>query len=79
MFWKTSLDENATNANDSYSSMENQECEESFYSPLFGMCISMPEWEALLTIIALGLVIIITIVGEFMHKHIFCVFLFIIM
>ena len=38
--------------------------EERYYSPLFGIDLSMPEWEALLTILALGLVIIITIIGK---------------
>ena len=37
---------------------------ERHYSPLFGIDLSMPEWEALLTILALGLVIIITIIGK---------------
>ena len=37
---------------------------ERYYSPLFGIDLSMPEWEALLTILALGLVIIITIIGK---------------
>ena len=41
-----------------------------YYSPLFGMDLSMPEWEALLTILALGLVIIITIVGKYVYLHV---------
>ena len=41
-----------------------------YYSPLFGMDLSMPEWEALLTILALGLVIIITIVGKYDYLHV---------
>ena len=82
MFWKTSLNENGTNANDSYSAMGNLSCDDEIsthYSPLFGMCISMPEWEALLTIIALGLVIIITIVGKFKGGTIICVWFLLIM
>ena len=35
-----------------------------FYSPMLEMDLAMPEWEALITILALGLVIIITIVGK---------------
>ena len=35
-----------------------------FYSPILEMDLAMPEWEALITILALGLVIIITIVGK---------------
>ena len=35
-----------------------------FYSPLFDMELSMPEWEAIVTIISLGTVIITTIIGK---------------
>ena len=35
-----------------------------FYSPLFGMELSMPEWEAIITIISLGTVITTTIIGK---------------
>ena len=70
MFWETGIHENGTNTNDSYSSMGNHDCGDSFYSPIFGMCISMPEWEALLTIVALGLVIIITIVGKYVYRNV---------
>ena len=60
---------NATSTNDSHGILvpfsENEE-QERYYSSLFGMELSMPEWEAVLTILALGLVIIITIVGK--HK-----------
>ena len=38
--------------------------EQRFYSPMLEMDLAMPEWEALITILALGLVIIITIVGK---------------
>ena len=34
------------------------------YSPIFGTFIAMPEWEALVTIISLTLVIIVTVVGN---------------
>ena len=40
------------------------EGEQRFYSPMLEMDLAMPEWEALITILALGLVIIITIVGK---------------
>ena len=59
MVYEMGLQENGTNTTG-----WNHQCEGSFYSSLFGMCISMPEWEAVLTIVALGLVIIITIVGK---------------
>ena len=35
-----------------------------FYSDLFGTELAMPEWEALVTIISLTLVIIVTVVGN---------------
>ena len=38
--------------------------EEFFFSDLFGMELAMPEWEALLTIISLILIIIITVIGN---------------
>ena len=58
----SSLNENEILTN---SSLNETEKELRYYSPLFGMDLSMPEWEALLTILALGLVIIITIVGKY--------------
>jgi hypothetical protein len=36
----------------------------SFYSPLFGTHLAMPEWEALITIFSLTVVIVVTIVGN---------------
>ena len=51
-------------------SVNETEQEVRYYSPLFGMDLSMPEWEALLTILALGLVIIITIVGKYDYWNI---------
>ena len=62
--------ENRTSTNDSNSLGPDGDSEERYYSPLFGMEISMPEWEALMTIVALGLVIIITIIGEFVKIEI---------
>ena len=47
------------------SSFNDTEQEVRYYSPLFRMDLAMPEWEALLTMLALGLVIIITIVGKY--------------
>ena len=38
--------------------------EEGFYSPLFGMKLAIPEWEAIMTIVALGTVIVTTIIGK---------------
>ena len=38
------------------------------FSPLFGMELAMPEWEAITTIVALGTVIIITIIGKYICK-----------
>ena len=35
-----------------------------YYSELFGTEIAMPEWEALVTIISLTLVIIVTVIGN---------------
>ena len=52
-------------------SFNETEQKERYYSQLFGMDLSMPEWEALLTILALGLVIIITIVGKYDYLNIF--------
>ena len=61
------MDENSTITNDSNSLIQN---ENGFYSTLFGMDLAMPEWEALITIIALGLVIFTTIVGGFTKHYI---------
>lgn len=55
---------NATSLNSSNGTFSESAEQERYYSPLFGMELSMPEWEALVTILALGLVIIITIVGK---------------
>ena len=49
---------------DNVTRFKNDSEEQRFYSPMLGMELAMPEWEALITILALGLVIIITIVGK---------------
>ena len=49
---------------DNVTRFKNESDEQRFYSPMLGMELAMPEWEALITILALGLVIIITIVGK---------------
>ena len=51
-------------AMDNVTRFKNDSEEQRFYSPMLGMELAMPEWEALITILALGLVIIITIVGK---------------
>ena len=51
-------------AMDNVTRLKNDSEEQRFYSPMLGMELAMPEWEALITILALGLVIIITIVGK---------------
>ena len=38
------------------------------FSPLFGMELAMPEWEAITTIVALGTVIVTTIIGKYICK-----------
>ena len=49
---------------DNITRLKNDSEEQRFYSPMLEMDLAMPEWEALITILALGLVIIITIVGK---------------
>ena len=46
--------------------------EEEFYSPLFGMKLAMPEWEAIITIVAMGTVIVTTIIGKYISNIYMC-------
>ena len=56
---------NINRSMDNITTLKNESEEnQRFYSPMLGMELAMPEWEALITILALGLVIIITIVGK---------------
>ena len=67
MDFNSTLNESVNLTNSSFNKPQE---EVRYYSPLFGMDLSMPEWEALLTILALGLVIIITIVGKYDYLHV---------
>ena len=56
---------NATSTNGSNGTLvpfNKSEEKERYYSPLFGMELSMPEWEALLPILALGLFLPTTVI-----------------
>ena len=35
-----------------------------FYSPIFGTTLAMPEWEAVLTVVSLSIVIVVTVIGN---------------
>jgi hypothetical protein len=41
----------------------------SYYSPIFGTDLAMPEWEALITLVCLSAVILTTIVGNILVKQ----------